>query len=72
MKVTAYKIMERNTRERLMLDLEKLLRNGEGWDVTGGVAVAYTLRESRIDGGFPILACSYLQAVVKRETTLLY
>lgn len=72
MKVTAYEIMERNTRERLMLDLEKLLRNGEGWDVTGGVAVAYTLRKSRVAGALPILACTYLQAVVKREKTLIY
>ena len=71
MKVVAYDIMERDSRARLMLDMEALLKNGEGWDVAGGVAVSHKLVDSRMPGGAPRVVVSYLQAVVKREHTLL-
>ncbi len=71
-KIIRYEIMERDTRERLMFDMETLLKLDEGWEPVGGVAVAHYLEESgsrtavhgvSIDSSYWITR-KYLQAVI--------
>lgn len=67
MPIIRYEIMERPTRERLMFDMETLLKNDSRWRPVGGVAIIHRIeRPDHIDRY--LMSHTFLQALVQYDS----